>query len=183
MKKYLWFLIVPFIFILLGAAPLYDFAKVNNSTRKQVGTYVILDDTDNQFAATRIMLGGEWRTNWISWASQSNWDEAVIDATYSTNWIATNVVGAAELISTDSPYAVPSGNDRLVFCDTDAGDITNDLPAGELSRYFKFVNCGNSNHVVILNPNGAELIWGKTNFTLLDGEILDLHYSVSNDWW
>ena len=109
--------LIPFmIAISIYGAPAFDFVKVNNDDRIQVAGYCILDDTNNQFAATRIMLGGEWRTNWISYASISNWDEsytwvslnsnsyaqillrtsvwdqASVDATFSTNWIGTNTL-------------------------------------------------------------------------------------------
>jgi len=116
MRKY-WMTLIPFmIAISIYGAPAFDFVKVNNDDRIQVAGYCILDDTNNQFAATRIMLGGEWRTNWISYASISNWDEsytwvslnsnsyaqillrtsvwdqASVDATFSTNWIGTNTL-------------------------------------------------------------------------------------------
>jgi len=82
----------------------------------------------------------------------------------------------------DSPYTALS-SDEVVFCDTDGGVITFNLPAGVEGTHYKIINCGSSGNDITVDGNGAEEIYGELTQTLLDGDVLDLHYSSVHGWF
>lgn len=87
------------------------------------------------------------------------------------------------ITSGDSPYTI-LGLDNNVFCDTDGGAITLNMPAGINGRKYRFINTGSSGNAVTITPNGAELLMGvNSSFTLLDGDVLILVYETTEGWW
>lgn len=86
---------------------------------------------------------------------------------------------------TASPYAVLS-TDEIIYVDTDGGAITVNLPAGVDGKHYKVINCGSSGNDITLDPNGAEQIYGSgagVALTLFDGEVVDLHFETTENWW
>ena len=84
-----------------------------------------------------------------------------------------------------SPYNPPKYN-TVIFCDTNNGAITINLPAGVAGRNYKIANCGINGLNVTIDPHGDEQIYGNgmgVAVTLVDGNILDLHYNATRGWW
>jgi len=76
--------------------------------------------------------------------------------------------------------------DNIIFVDTDGGAITVNLPAGIEGTHYKIINCGSSGNNVTLDPNGVEQVWAGgagVAFTMVDGDILNLHYNSVEGWW
>jgi hypothetical protein len=86
------------------------------------------------------------------------------------------------IINTDSPYTVLA-RDRVIFCDTDAGAITVDLPAGISGTHLKIVNTGSSGNDVTVDGHSAENVYGALTQLLSDGEVIDIHYETTEGWW
>jgi len=85
---------------------------------------------------------------------------------------------------TDSPYTIAI-RDEILFCDTDGGAITANLPAGVEGLHFKIINTGNN--TLTVDPNGAEELYragAGVASTLTKGENIDIHYNVAlAGWW
>ena len=89
------------------------------------------------------------------------------------------------VISTDSPYTVLA-TDEIILADTDTTAITINLPAGTAGRHLKIVNVGSSGNDVTIDPNGTEELYGSgagTAFTLIDAEVINIDYDVTEGWW
>ena len=74
----------------------------------------------------------------------------------------------------------------VVLCDTDGGAFEVDLPAGVDGTHYKIINCGSSGNDVTVDPNGTEQIWGQgagVAVLLTDGDILDVHFETTENWW
>ena len=82
----------------------------------------------------------------------------------------------------DSPYTALS-SDEVVFCDTDGGAITVNLPAGVEGTHYKIINCGTSGSDITVDANSAELVYGELTQTLRDGDVLDLNFSAVQGWY
>ncbi len=75
-------------------------------------------------------------------------------------------------------------DDEVIFGNTDGGAFTATLPAGVQGRSFKIINSGSSGNDLTLAPDGSEhLIGANTNFTLRDGETLDIEYEGTDGWY
>lgn len=87
------------------------------------------------------------------------------------------------LVAADSPYTVLI-YDEVIFCDTDAGAITLNLPEGRRGQGFRIINCGSALNDVTVTPYGTELLDGiNASKTLSDGSIVDLCYEPTEGWW
>jgi len=87
------------------------------------------------------------------------------------------------LVAADSPYTVTL-YDEVIFCDTDAGPITVNLPAGRNGLGYRIINCGSSGNDVTITPDGSELIEGvSASKTISDGSVTDLCYETTEGWW
>jgi hypothetical protein len=87
------------------------------------------------------------------------------------------------LVAADSPYTVIL-YDEVIFCDTDAGAITINLPAGRNGLGYRIINCGSAGNDVSVVPDGSELIDGvNASKTLSDGSVIDLCYEPTEGWW
>jgi hypothetical protein len=87
------------------------------------------------------------------------------------------------LVAADSPYTA-SLNDEVIFCGTDAGAITINLPAGRNGLGYRIINCGSSANNVTITPDGSELIDGVgASKTLTDGLSVSLCYEPTEGWW
>ncbi|MGD9211479.1 MAG: hypothetical protein PVI90_11910 [Desulfobacteraceae bacterium] len=85
--------------------------------------------------------------------------------------------------ASDSPYTVVL-NDEAIFCDTDAGPITVNLPAGKNGLEYRIINCGSSGNDVTITPDGSEYIDGAgASKTLADGLAATLCYEPTEGWW
>ena len=82
----------------------------------------------------------------------------------------------------DGPYTALS-SDEVVFCDTDGGAITVNLPAGVEGTHYKIINCGTSGNDVTVDGNSTELVYGELTQTLRDGDVLDLNFSAVQGWY
>jgi hypothetical protein len=86
---------------------------------------------------------------------------------------------------TVSPYNV-AAVDAVLFCDTDGGAITANLPAGVEGMHHKLANVGSSGNDLTVDPNGAEELYGAgagVAATLADGEVIDIHYNATEGWF
>lgn len=87
------------------------------------------------------------------------------------------------LVAADSPYTATL-YDEVIFCDTDTGPITVNLPAGKNGLGYRIINCGSSGNDVSVVPDGSELIDGiNGSKTLSDGSVVDLCYESTEGWW
>ncbi len=87
------------------------------------------------------------------------------------------------LVAADSPYTATL-YDEVIFCDTDAGAITVNLPAGRNGLGYRIINCGSSANNVTITPDGSELIDGAgASKTLADGLSVSLCYEPTEGWW
>jgi hypothetical protein len=91
------------------------------------------------------------------------------DIVYST----TRVTEAYTALSTD----------EVIFCDTDGGAYTLDLPAGVEGKHYKIINCGSSSNDLTVDGDGGETVYGETTQILYDGEVVDLHYNAVEGWY
>ena len=74
--------------------------------------------------------------------------------------------------------------DEIVVGNTDGGAFTATLPAGAQGRTFRVINSGSTGLDLTLAPNGAEdLIGANTNFTLHDGESIEITYDTTDGWY
>lgn len=74
--------------------------------------------------------------------------------------------------------------DEIIFENTDAGTYTATLPAGVQEQTFKIINSGSSGNALTLAPNGTDdLIGVNSNFTLNDGETLDITFDSTDGWY
>lgn len=95
------------------------------------------------------------------------------------------IEGTTRIINAASPYAVLS-TDHVIYCDTDAGAITANLPAGVEGTNYKLINCGGSGNDLTVDPNGTEQLCGAgagVASALTDGEVIDIHYNAAEGWW
>lgn len=87
------------------------------------------------------------------------------------------------LTSGDSPYDVLY-TDHEIFCDTDGGAITVNLPAGIDGTNLRIINCGSSGNDVTVTPDGSELLKGaNSSQTISDGNTLIITYETTEGWW
>lgn len=87
------------------------------------------------------------------------------------------------LVAADSPYTALL-YDEVIFCDTDAGAITINLPEGRRGLGYRVINCGSSGNDVTITPDGSELIDGiNASKTLSDSSVIDLCYETIEGWW
>lgn len=85
----------------------------------------------------------------------------------------------------DSPYTVLV-TDHIVYCDTDAGVITANLPAGVEGTNYKLINCGSSGNDLTIDPQAGENLYGAgagVASTLADGEVININYNATEGWW
>lgn len=85
----------------------------------------------------------------------------------------------------DSPYAVLA-TDRVLYCDTDAGVIEVDLPAGVNNRTLKLINVGSSANDLTVDPNGTEQVFGGgagAPATVSDGDSIEITFETTEHWW
>lgn len=83
----------------------------------------------------------------------------------------------------DSPYTIIS-TDAVMYCDTDGGAITVNLPAGTRGRYLRLTNTGSAGNNVTVTPSGTELLFGvNANYLLTDGETIEIFWIVTENWW
>lgn len=82
-----------------------------------------------------------------------------------------------------SPYTLLT-TEEAIFCVTDGGAITINLPAGIHNTQYRIINTGSSGNAVILTPNGAELLTGaNASRTLSDSSVIILVYETTEGWW
>ena len=75
-------------------------------------------------------------------------------------------------------------SDHHVAGDTDGGAFTITLPAGVAGTEYKIANTGTSANDLTIAPDGAELLIGvNDNFTLADGEALNITYEATEGWF
>ena len=107
------------------------------------------------------------------------WDEAT------NTWDNTQnpTVKTTRIINTDSPYTVLA-SDHEIFCDTDTGAITVNLPAGINGTRYIIHNVGTSGNIVTLHPNGADLLFGlNEDYIILDrGDDEQVTYETTEGW-
>ena len=84
---------------------------------------------------------------------------------------------------TDSPYTVLA-RDEVLYCDTDGGAITVNLPSGINGKRYRIINTGSASNDVTISPSGAELLTGaNASRTLSDSSVVILIYETTEGWW
>jgi len=75
--------------------------------------------------------------------------------------------------------------DEIIFCDTDGGAFTLDLPVGVEGTHYKIINCGSSGNdlTVDADTTGSSTVYGATTAVLSDGEVINIHYNATEGWW
>ena len=74
--------------------------------------------------------------------------------------------------------------DTAILANTDAGTYTATLPAGAQGQSLRIVNTGTAGILLTVAPSGAELLLGvNSNFTLFDGESIELVYDTTDGWY
>jgi len=115
-----------------------------------------------------------------------DYDEGTLYVWTGSVWLAiggsVSQANTTRIDHTASPYSVDNG-DAVLFCDTDGGAITANLPAGTEGAHHKIINCGSSGNDVTVEGDGAETVYGAANQTLADGEVIDIHYNATEGWW
>lgn len=92
------------------------------------------------------------------------------------------LVSTTRITNADSPYTILP-IDEILYCDTDAGAITVNLPAGTDGRKHRIINAGTNSNNLVITPNGAELLIGEnSSFTLFDQEALNITYETTEGW-
>jgi len=84
---------------------------------------------------------------------------------------------------TDSPYTIAI-RDEILYCDTDGGAITANLPAGVEGLHFKIINTGSN--ILTVDPNGAEQLYGAgagVASALVKAENIDIHFNSVEGWY
>ena len=92
------------------------------------------------------------------------------------------VSNTTRITDSASPYTVLA-TDHIIYCDTDGGAITVNLPAGVEGVNYKIINCGTSGNAVTVDGDGAEIIRGSATLSLTDGNLADLHFNSTEGWW
>ena len=78
----------------------------------------------------------------------------------------------------------PVADDIYIFCNTDDGEFEITFPSGTEGRHIKIMNTGSND--LILTPYSGEQIWGNgedVSVTLKPGDIINLHYELTEGWW
>lgn len=94
------------------------------------------------------------------------------------------IVNTTRIDDGDSPYTVLA-TDHNIFCDTDGGAITVNLPAGIDGTYYRIINCGSSGNDVTQYANGVEKLFGVASVgdTIGDKEARIVVYETTEGWW
>jgi hypothetical protein len=91
------------------------------------------------------------------------------------------------IVNTDRFTSGPQTLDAThhnVFCDTDGGAFTINLPAGIDGTEYRIINTGSGGNDVTITPNGSEDIYGSnSSITLSDGSSTVLVYETTEGWW
>ncbi len=116
----------------------------------------------------------------------------IVEIQKSDGTVYVNVTGAGILQTTQgrisnttrvtTTYTVLAA-DHVVYCDTDGGAFTATLPAGVEGTHYKIINCGSSGNSLTIDGAGAETVAGSATQTLIDAEVLELHYNATEGWW
>jgi hypothetical protein len=113
-------------------------------------------------------------------------DVLTTDGSGNLSWAGAGAtVTTTRITNGDSPYNILS-TDRVIYCDTDGGAITANLPAGSEGKNYKIINVGSSGNDVTVDPNGSEQLFGGgagVSFSLGDAEIINIHYNSTEGWW
>ena len=112
------------------------------------------------------------------------WADAVEVLRMDSDYVQTLVGRRAKTTRLTSGATLASEH-HIVFCDTDGGAFTVTLPAGVEGTHYKLINCGSAGNDLTIDPNGTEQIWGGgagVAMVLIDGDILDMHYNVTEGW-
>jgi len=94
--------------------------------------------------------------------------------------------GKIQAVSRYTTTQTLDSDDHIVFCDTDGGAWTLSLSAGIAGTHYKIINCGSSGNDLTVDPNGTEQLYGAgagVASTLVDGEVIDIHYDVTEGWF
>jgi len=198
MKKFLIALSLPYIVVLfIAATPLYDIVRVETTDRTQVGSKVILDNTNNEFYAYRIWLGGEFRTNWIPFSTQANWNTAWYWVNENSNDVAqiTTRTSSWDLayieferlrsVKTISSTTVLDVTYGTVWLDTTSTNVGAVLPVANAmsGKVITVVYIKGTNEGSVNLQSGNKLNNQTNNFILYAEESLSAKSDGTNDWW
>jgi len=74
--------------------------------------------------------------------------------------------------------------DHVVYCDTDGGAFTITLPAAPLNgATLRIINCGSSGNNLTVGRNSKTIRGAAADSILTDGQILELTYETTEQWW
>lgn len=134
-------------------------------------------------------MGGKGSGRKADKLSQVFAQRAVIASIQDENLELPNRSGKTETFSgrvkktfrTISSYNI-TGEDDIIFMNTDNEVLTVTLPIGREGQTFKIINSGNNQ--LIITPNGTEdLLGSNTTFTLISAETMILTYNSTDGWY
>ena len=96
----------------------------------------------------------------------------------------TTTVGRIKTVTRQTTTYQILVTDSVIFGNTDSAGWTATLPAGVSGQTLKVINSGSSGNILTVAPNGSEHLLGvNSNFSLFDGETLDLTYDSTDGWY
>ncbi len=102
---------------------------------------------------------------------------------YQFNIFSGDFLEGVEVKTSESPYSV-TGNDRLILCNPDTGDIFVNLPAGQNLRAYTIKNYATTiTYDVKVTPDGSETIEDLPSYVLSKGEAILITYIESRAGW
>jgi len=131
--------------------------------------------TKAEFSGIYLTTNGVWPDNINGDISAGDLRNGIQDTWDSIYQDSTRITAA------DSPYSA-SDTQRVIFCNTDAGDTTV-LLSGAFGSYYKVINCGASGNYLTLSGFSGQKVYGESEQTLADGSVIELHYNTIEGWW
>ncbi len=111
---------------------------------------------------------------------------AIAGTNFNVTWDGTVSSTGGRIVSVDrivTPTTLTATHHH-VFIDTDDTGLIVTLPAGVAGTEYRVVNTGTSSNNATITPNGAELLVGvNSNFTLYDGEALNVIFQSESGWY
>ena len=82
-----------------------------------------------------------------------------------------------------SPYDLKV-TDEEIFLDTNEGQVTVNLPPGTGGQNYRLLNVGRSGNNVVINPSGADLLFGENSSEYLeDTDVVIITYDETYGWY
>jgi len=91
------------------------------------------------------------------------------------------IKNTTHITDSDSPYTVLS-TDHEIYCNTDSGAITVNLPVGVDGTEYSFFNTGDTGNLVTTTPNGSQEIDGVNASKAFGEGVVKLTFETTEHW-